>query len=246
VSLYTSCVLGLRPSALLMICLLIYQKKKKKKSYAEAVQGMDHTLSLNFQTMAGKSKVGEAALEKINNRNLLVDALSAELEEKEKAVMMTREELVGIGTVRDMLSEFKKDLKCLEDYLVGWTPPSVAVNHAKKGADFGQTKLRKEKPKPPVKFTYFRKKSARHTTLWHKIARPVSSPVSGPVQAIKFSRAVRMLEKGEKLGARPSPASPANLVILVNESRENPEAIVSGCLSPIIMSSVSECPSKEL
>jgi hypothetical protein len=119
-----------------------------KKSYAKAVQRMDHTLSLNFQSMAGKSKVGEAALEKSNGRNPLVEALSAKLEEKEKAAIMTREEQVRVVTVRDMLSEFKKDLlKCLESYLVGWTPPSDVVNRAKKVAVIGRPKLRKEKPK---------------------------------------------------------------------------------------------------
>ncbi|KAE8076624.1 hypothetical protein FH972_015261 [Carpinus fangiana] len=137
-----------------------------KKSYAEVVQGMDHTLSLNCQSMAGKNKVGKATLDKFNGRNPLVGALSAEFEEKEKAVIMTREEQVRVVTVHDMLSEFKKDLlKCLESYLIDWTSPSDVVNRAKKWAIIGWPKLRKEKPKPPVKLTYF-KKSARPTTQW--------------------------------------------------------------------------------
>jgi hypothetical protein len=50
-----------------------------QKSYAEAVQGIDNTLSLNLQPMAGKCKVGESVLEKFNGKNPLVDVLSAEL-----------------------------------------------------------------------------------------------------------------------------------------------------------------------
>ena len=50
-----------------------------KKSYAEVVQGMEHSSSLNFQTIAGKNKIGEAALGKINGRNSLVHALSADM-----------------------------------------------------------------------------------------------------------------------------------------------------------------------
>ena len=79
------------------------------------------------------------------------------MEEKEKAGIMPREEQIGMESVRKMLSDFKKDLlKCLEGYLAGWTPPSVVVNGAKKGAVIGGPKLRKEKPKPPIKLTYFR------------------------------------------------------------------------------------------
>ena len=52
---------------------------------------MEHTLSLNFQTVAGKNKDGEAVLEEINGRNSLVHALSADTEEKEKASIMSRE-----------------------------------------------------------------------------------------------------------------------------------------------------------
>ena len=50
-----------------------------QKFYAEAVQGIDNTLSLNLQPMAGKCKVGESVLEKFNGKNPLVDVLSAEL-----------------------------------------------------------------------------------------------------------------------------------------------------------------------
>jgi hypothetical protein len=128
---------------------------------------MDHTLSLNFQSMVDKSKVGEATLEKINGKNPLVDALLAELEENEKVVMMTRKDQVGVLIVHDMLSEFKKDIfKCLKRYLVSWTPPNDAVNRVKKGVVIGQPKLRKEKSKPPVKLTYFRKKFSRPITCW--------------------------------------------------------------------------------
>jgi hypothetical protein len=76
-----------------------------KKSYAEVVQGMDHILSLNFQTMAQKSMVGEAALKKFSGRNNLVDTMPTEMKEKKKEVIMTREEQVGVVIVHDMLSE---------------------------------------------------------------------------------------------------------------------------------------------
>jgi hypothetical protein len=183
-----------------------------EKSYAEVVQGLDHTLSLNFQTMAKKSKVGEAALKKSNGRNSLVDTMSAEMEEKEKNVIMTRVEQVGVVTVRDMISKFKKYLlKSLESFSVGWTPPSDVDNQVKKGAGFGQPKWRKEKPKPPVKLTYFRNKSTRPNTRWQKIARPETSMKygsdSGPIQAIKPSGVARLLGKGEGSGAGPGLAS---------------------------------------
>jgi hypothetical protein len=228
-----------------------------KKSYAEVVQGMDYTLSLNFQTMASKSKVGVAALEKFNGRNPLEDAMLAEMEEKEKEVIMNREEQVGVVTVRDMLSEFKKDLlKFLESFLVGWTPPSDVVNRAKKETVIGRPKLRKEKPKPHVKLTYFRKKSARPNTRWQKIARPETNmkygPNSCPIQAIKPSGATRFLEKGEILGAGPCLASSVNLAISANDSRGNPECVGSGSklfqvrLSPETVLSVSACLLEEL
>jgi hypothetical protein len=171
-----------------------------KKSYAEVVQGMEHTLSLNFQTIAGTNKVGEVALEKINGRNSLVHALSADMEEKEKAGIMTGEKQVGVESVRELLADFKKDLlKCLEGYLAGWTPPDVTVNWAKKRAVIGGPKLRKEKPKPPVKLTYSRK-AARPKLRWQKIERPKTtkkhSPESSLTQANKSSGAVRILEMG--------------------------------------------------
>ncbi|KAE8056072.1 hypothetical protein FH972_012870 [Carpinus fangiana] len=175
-----------------------------QKSYAEAIQGIDHTLSLNLQPIAGKCKVGKSVLEKFNGRNPLVDILSVELEEKEKAVIMTREEQVRILTVRDLLSDFKKDLlKCLESYLVGWTPPSDAVN-----------------------------------------------------QDINFYGAVRILEKGEKSWAGPSPASLVCLAIPANGLSESLDATTSGsqlpaellqdCLSPEIAPSILACPFEEL
>jgi hypothetical protein len=104
-----------------------------EKSYAEVVQGLDHTLSLNFQTMAKKSKVGEAALKKSNGRNSLVDTMSAEMEEKEKNVIMTRVEQVGVVTVCDMISKFKKYLlKSLESFSVGWTLLVMLITRLRK------------------------------------------------------------------------------------------------------------------
>jgi hypothetical protein len=189
-----------------------------KKSYAGAIQGMDYTLSLNFQSMTRKSKVGEVALDKFNCKNPLVEALLAKLEENEKTVIMTRKKQIGVVTICDMLSKFKKDLlKCLESYLVGWTPLSDVVNQAKKCAIIGQPKLRKEKLKPLIKLTYLRNKSARPTTCWQKIARPESTMKHGLdlgfVQAIKFSGAMRILEKGEKSGVGPSPTFLVSMVI---------------------------------
>jgi hypothetical protein len=85
-----------------------------------------------------KSKGGAAGLKEFNGSVSLVDELSAEKEEKEKDVILTREEQVGVGTVHDMLAEFKKDLlKSLESFLVGWTPPTEVANWNKIGADSG-------------------------------------------------------------------------------------------------------------
>jgi hypothetical protein len=79
-------------------------------------------------------------------------------------------------SVCDMLLDFKKDiLKCLEGYLAGWTPPSAVVNRAKKVANIGGPRLRKEKPKPPIKLTYFRKKCAKPILRWQKIEKPEKS-----------------------------------------------------------------------
>ena len=197
-----------------------------KKSYAEVVQRIDQSLNLNFQTLPGKSKVGEAALEKLNGTNSLIDNVSAEMEEKEKAAIMNSEEQVGVESVRDMLSKFKKDIfKFLEGYLVGWIPPSVAVNRAKKGAFFGGPRLRKEKPKPLVRLTYFRKKSVRPKTRWQEIARPENTKQHGSdlghTQAIKPSGAVRILKKGENSGIGSCLASLVNLTISANDSRGN-------------------------
>ena len=204
-----------------------------KKSYAEVVQGMEQSLCLNFQTVDGKNNVSEAALEEINGRNSLVHALSADMEEKEKATIMSREEQVGVESVRDMLSDFKKDiLKSLEEYLAGWTPPSAAVNLAKKGAVIGGPRLRREKPKLPIKLTYFRKKPAKPLLRWQKIERPAKAkkhgPESGLTQPIKFSGARRILEKGENSGTRPCPASPLNLVSQVIDFRGSIEVVESG------------------
>jgi hypothetical protein len=158
-----------------------------KKSYAAVAQGLDQSLSLNVQTLASKSKGGAAGLKEFNGSVSLVDELSAEKEEKEKDVILTREEQVGVGTVRDMLAEFKKDLlKSLESFLMS-----------------------KEKPNPPVKFTYFRKKSARPKLRWQKISRPETSvSVAGPIQTFKPTGVTRTLEKGEGSGVGPGPASP--------------------------------------
>jgi hypothetical protein len=181
-----------------------------KKSYAAVVQGLDQSLSLNVQTLASKSKGGAAGLKEFNGSVSLVDELSAEKEEKEKDVILTREEQVGVGTVRDMLAEFKKDLlKSLESFLVGWTPPTEVANRNKIGADSGRPKMSKEKPNPPVKFTYFRKKSARPKLRWQKISRPETSvSVAGPIQTFKPTGVTRTLEKGEGSGVGPGPASP--------------------------------------
>ena len=200
-----------------------------KKMYAAVVQGLDHSLNLNFQDLACKSKVGEAALEKFNGSTSLVDEMSAE-KEKEKDVILTREEEVGVVTVRNMFSEFKKDLlKSLESFLVGWTPPSDVANRAKKGADSGRPKMNKEKPKPLVKLTYFRRKSARPKMCWQKIIRPETSlnigSVLSPIQTFKPSGAVRLLEKGEESGAGPGLASQMKVVIPANDISGNPKVL---------------------
>jgi hypothetical protein len=236
----------------------------EKKSYAEVVQG-----SSNFQTVAGKNKVGEAVLEKVKGRNSLVHALStglevkekagsttgeqmhvllAEKKEKEKTDIMTGKEQVGVESVSEMLSEFKKDLfKCLEGYLAGWTPPSVAVNRAKKGAVFGGPKLRKEKPKPHVKLTYFRKKFSRPNMCWQEIKRPEITKKhgheSGLSQVIKPPGALKILEKGESSGTRSCPVSPLKLVSPAISVRENIVGVDSGnCrLSPVMEELQSRC-----
>ena len=204
-----------------------------KKSYAEVVQGMEQSLCLNFQTVDGKNNVSEAALEEINGRNSRAHALSADMKEKEKTTIMSREEQVGVESVHDMLSDFKKDiLKCLEDYLAGWTPLSAAVNRVKKGAVIGGPRLRREKPKPPIKLTYFRKKPARPLLRWQKIKRPAKAKKfeseSSLTQAIKFTGTERVLEKGESSGTGLCPASPLKLVSLVIDFRGSIEAVESG------------------
>ncbi|KAE8124878.1 hypothetical protein FH972_019723 [Carpinus fangiana] len=193
-----------------------------KKSYAAMVQGLDQSLSLNFQTLASKRKGDRAGFKEFNGSVSLVDEVSAEKEEKEKEVILTREEQVGVGTVRDMLAEFKKDLlKSLESFLVGWTPPTDVAYRNKKGADSGRPKMSKEKPNLPVKFTYFRKKSARPKLCWQKISRPeTSGSVSGPIQTIKPTGVMRTLEKGEGSGVGPGPASP---VIKTTPANDSPE-----------------------
>ena len=44
--------------------------------------------------------------------------------------------------------------------MAGWTPPRADVKWDRNGALNGRSKLKIEKPKPPVKLTYFRKKNA--------------------------------------------------------------------------------------
>jgi hypothetical protein len=227
-----------------------------KKSYAEVVQG-----SSNFQTVAGKNKVDEVVLEKVKSRNFLevkekagsttgeqVHVLSADKEEKEKIGIMTGKEQVGVESVREVLSDFKKDLiKWLEGYLAGWTPPSVAVNRAKKGAVFGGPKLRKEKPNPYVKFTYFRKKFSRPNMRWQEIKRPEimkkHGHESGLSQVIKPSGALKILEKGESSGTRSCPASPLKVDSPAISLRENIMVVDSGnCrLSPAMEELQSRC-----
>jgi hypothetical protein len=182
-----------------------------KKSYAAVVQGFDQSLSLNFQTLASKSKVGAAGSKEINGSVSLADRLSAEKGEtgcQEKDVILNSEEQVAVGAVRDMLSYFKKDLlKALENLLEGWIPLTDVANRIKKGADSGRPKMRKEKPSPPVKFTYFRKKPARPKLRWQKVARPVTIG-SDSVHTLKTAGATRILEKGEGSGTGPGPIFP--------------------------------------
>jgi hypothetical protein len=81
--------------------------------------------------------------------------------------------------------------------------------------------MSKEKPNPPVKFTYFRKKSARPKLRWQKISRPeTSGSVSGPIQTFKPTGATRTLEKGEGSGVGPGPASPVIQTTPVIDSPE--------------------------
>ena len=49
-----------------------------KKSYAAVVQGLDQSLSLNFQTLASKRKAGKAVVEDLNGSVSPVDELSEE------------------------------------------------------------------------------------------------------------------------------------------------------------------------
>jgi hypothetical protein len=194
-----------------------------KKSYAAVVQGFDQSLSLNFQTLASKSKVGAAGLKEINGSVSLADGLSAEKGEKEKDVILTSEEQVAVGAVRDMLSDFKKDLlKALENLLEGWIPLTDVANRAKKGADSGRPKMRKEKPSPPVKFTYFRKKPARPKLRWQKVSRPVTIG-SDSVHTLKPAGATRTLEKGEGSGTGPGPIFPVKQTTPAIDTSGNPE-----------------------
>ncbi|KAC4551145.1 hypothetical protein FH972_027223 [Carpinus fangiana] len=81
--------------------------------------------------------------------------------------------------------------------------------------------MSKEKPNLPVKFTYFRKKSARPKLRWQKISRPeTSGSVSGPIQIIKPTGATRNLEKGEGSGVGPGPTSPEKQTTPANDSPE--------------------------
>jgi hypothetical protein len=110
----------------------------------------------------GKDKGGEQFFERSKATvKPLEDASSEDLEQIE----MTKGEQVHILTFRDVLSEFKELFQCLERFLVGWTPPNAEVKWAKKGVFDGRPKLRYEKPKPLVKFTYHRKNYVRPKTV---------------------------------------------------------------------------------
>ena len=113
-------------------------------------------MKLNPQPLAKKCKADVPIIEKTKDIGLpLVDVLLVDVE---------KEEQVGIMTIRDSLSKFKKDIiKCLASHLVGWTPPSADVNRVKKRTLNGGPKLR-EKLKSPVKLIYFRKRIVRPTT----------------------------------------------------------------------------------
>jgi hypothetical protein len=178
-----------------------------RKSFADVVKDGGHFL--NSQRVAGKDKGGEHYFE--NSKATvkpLEDALSEDLEQTE----MTTGEKVDILTIRNVLSDFKKELfQCLERYLVGWSPPNAEVKRAKKGVADRRPKLKSEKPKPLVKLTYYRKKWVRPKTRWQKVAKTAGeggeSRCPDPVQAFRDSPAERLLEKGET--SSPSPAGPS-------------------------------------
>jgi hypothetical protein len=197
-------------------------------------------LKVNPQRVAGKDKGGEHFFEKSKATvKPLEDASSEDLEQTKK----TKGKQVDILTFRDLLSDFKKDLfYCIERFLVGWTPPNVEVNRAKKGVSNGWPKLRLEKPKPLVKLTYFRKNYVRPKTCWQKVVRPIageggesslansrkSKPLEAgpdPFLALQDSPAKRFLEKGEssRAGLRPDSSSPLP-TSPIQHSRTSPDA----------------------
>jgi hypothetical protein len=186
-----------------------------KKSYAEAVQGKIQNLNLLPQLLAGKDKTGEPVTEQLRDIGVrrtaeINNSLSVDVESVEKG------EQVSILTIRDMLSEFKKDIiSCLESYLVGWASSNADVNQATKGDLKLKSKLGFEKPKPHIKHTYFRKKSARPTTRWQKKQRDHGHRF-GTVQPIEVSSSAelqtRRLEKGESSRAGLKKVSPVSVL----------------------------------
>jgi hypothetical protein len=183
-----------------------------EKSYAEAVQGKIQNLNLLPQLLAGKDKTGDPVTEQLRDIGVQQKAeinnfLSVDVESGEKG------EQVSFLTIRDMLSEFKKDIiSCLESYLVGWASSNAVVNRATK-RDLKEKKLGFEKPKPQVKQTYFRKRSVRPITHWQKKHRD-HGPCAGTVQSIvgpSFSDLQsRNLEKGESSRAGLEMVSPVS------------------------------------
>jgi hypothetical protein len=117
-----------------------------EKSYAEAVQGKIQNLNLLPQLLAGKDKIGDPVTEQLRDIGVRRKAeinnfLSVDVESVEKW------EQVSILTIRDMLSEFKKDIiRCLENYLVGWASLNADVNQATKGDVKLKSKLGFESP----------------------------------------------------------------------------------------------------
>jgi hypothetical protein len=120
---------------------------------------------------------------------------------------------VSFLTIRDMLSEFKKDIiSCLESYLVGWASSNAVVNRATKG-NLKEKKLGFEKPKPQVKQNLFQKeKCEAHYPLAEEAPRPWTlcwhcsvhrSPSFSDLQS-------RNLEKGESSRAGLEMVSPVS------------------------------------
>jgi hypothetical protein len=187
-----------------------------EKSYAEAVQGKIQNLNLLPQLLAGKDKNGDPVTEQLRDIGVRRKAennnfLSVDVESVEKG------EQVSILTIRDMLSEFKKDIiSCLESYLGGWASSNADVIQATKGDLKLKSKLGFEKPKPHIKNTYFRKKRARPTTRWQK--KPIDQPTNrlGIGQPIEDSSSTelqtRRLEKGESSRAGLNKVSPVRVL----------------------------------